>query len=263
MRTKILCLYLAFISISLLSLSFSSYAQKPDEELTKEEALQMIQEYQSIVNNLQNTLSNLDSEIEKLKRELDQTNKNLRNCLDGYLGLLGINPETNAPYTNADIDKFRQKIGTIEGKIREMQRFSDDELADRRDQVSALEHSLNELRINKLSILPDFYDKIIKLASEIRSLYRERKVRTYVVGTWSENRDCLWNIAAKTEIYADPFLWSKIWQANTNIIKNPDIIFPGQQLLIPPPGPKTPDEIKAERRYWRQKKSAEEEKKGE
>lgn len=261
MKTKILTLLTSFIVLSFVS-NFV-YSQKPDEELTKEEAIQRIQEFQGIINNLQSTLSNYDNEVDKLKKDLDQTNTNLKNCLDGYLGLLGINPETNAPYTKDDVEKFRQKLGQIEGKVREMQRLSDDALADRRDEVSALESSLNQIRMSKLSILPDFYNKIISLASDIRSLYREKKIRTYIVGTWAENRDCLWNIAGKTEIFGDPFLWPKIWQANTNIIKNPDIIFPGQKLLIPPAGPKTPDEIKAERKYWRQKKAAEQEKKGE
>jgi nucleoid-associated protein YgaU len=63
----------------------------------------------------------------------------------------------------------------------------------------------------------------------------------------------LWNISGKAEIYGDPFQWPKIWQANTDIIRNPDIIHPGQVLKIPPPGPKTDEETKAERRYWRDK----------
>ncbi|MGQ9819721.1 MAG: hypothetical protein ACUVQ1_07350 [Candidatus Kapaibacteriales bacterium] len=258
---KTLLIKLLTFVVTIILLANLSYSQKPDEELTKEEAKQRILEFQAIVNNLQSTLSNLDSEIDRLKKELDETNQNLRNCLDNYLGLLGINPETNAPFTKEDVEKFKQRLGQIEGKVREMQRLSDDALADRRDEVAELEKSLNQLRMIKLSILPEFYDKIISVAKDIRGLYREKKIRTYVVGTWAENRDCLWNIAGKTEIFGDPFLWSKIWQSNTNIIKNPDIIYPGQRLLIPQPGPKTPDEIKAERKYWRQKKAEEKEKK--
>ncbi len=241
--------------------TFNAFTQKPDEELTKEEALQRIQEFQNIVNSLQSTLQNLDNEVAKLKQDLEQTNKRLSNCLDGYLGLLGINPETGKPFTKEDVEAFKQKLGQIEGKIREMQRLSNDELADRRKEVEELENALNKLRMIKLAILPEFYNKVISLASEIKGLYRERKIKTYTVGTWAENRDCLWNIAGKVEILGDPFMWSRIWQANTNIIKNPDLIYPGQQLVIPPPGPKTTDEIKAERKYWRMKKQAQEEQK--
>jgi len=255
-KMKSIVKIISLIAILTIFVRFDLLSQKPDEELTKEEAIQRIAEFQNIVNDLQSKLNALDADIQKLQDDLNQTNKRLNDCLDNYLGLLGINPETNKPFTKEDMEKFKQKLGQIEGKIREMQRLSNDELADRRKEVEELENSLNQLRMIKLAILPEFYNKVISLASEIKGLYREKKIKTYTVGTWAENRDCLWNIAAKTEFFGDPFMWPKIWQANTNLIKNPDIIHPGQQLTIPPPGPKTPDEIKAERKYWRMKKAA-------
>ncbi len=42
--------------------------------------------------------------------------------------------------------------------------------------------------------------------------------------------DCLWNISKK--YYDNPYLWPKIWEANT-YITNPDLIFPDDQLVIP------------------------------
>ncbi|MBR9978341.1 MAG: LysM peptidoglycan-binding domain-containing protein, partial [Bacteroidetes bacterium] len=76
-------------------------------------------------------------------------------------------------------------------------------------------------------------------------------------GTWSRDRDCLWNIAKKPDIYGDAFKWPKIWQNNRDQIKNPDIIHPGQVLKIPAPAPLTPEEETAARRYYRQKREAE------
>jgi len=96
------------------------------------------------------------------------------------------------------------------------------------------------------------------LNRDIKGLYREKRIKGYTVGTWAENRDCLWNIAGRTEIYADPFQWPKIWQANTDQIKNPDLIQPGWVLSVPPAGPKTSDEMKAERQYYRKKRAAQE-----
>jgi nucleoid-associated protein YgaU len=172
----------------------------------------------------------------------------LKDCQEETLRLLGA--------TDADIAAFRQRLGVIEGKVREMQRLSEDKLLARQDDVKALENELNELRGNKISLIPEFYNKIIALAKDIRGLYREKKITTYTVGTWAENRDCLWNIAGKIDIYSDPFMWPKIWQGNTDQIRNPDIIHPGQVLQIPAKGPKTSDELKAERKYWRMKKEA-------
>jgi tetratricopeptide (TPR) repeat protein len=57
--------------------------------------------------------------------------------------------------------------------------------------------------------------------------------KTYIVGTWSTDRECLWNIAKKKDIYDNPWMWTKIWQRNRDKIKNPDIIKPKWVLKIP------------------------------
>jgi len=36
------------------------------------------------------------------------------------------------------------------------------------------------------------------------------------------------------QLYGDATAWRKIYQANTDKIKNPDLIHPGQVLTIPP-----------------------------
>ena len=76
---------------------------------------------------------------------------------------------------------------------------------------------------------------------------------TYTVGTWAKDRDCLWNIAKKPKIYDNPFLWPKIWQGNRDQIKNPDLIYQGQKLKIPPKADLTKEEKSAVRKYWSKK----------
>lgn len=233
-----------------------SYAQmppdsKPDMELMKDEATLRIQAWQQKVAELEAKLKTLDTQTDDSKRMIEEAKAQLKECRDEINRLLGIN--------DADIEAFRQKLGIIEGRIRELKRLSDDQLAERQGEVKDLENQLNALRMEKVALIPEFYNKIIELAREIKGLYREKKITTYTVGTWAENRDCLWNIAGKIEIYGDPFLWPKIWQYNTDIIRNPDIIFPGQVLKLPVKGPKTSEEMKAERRYWRMKRAAAEE----
>jgi len=61
----------------------------------------------------------------------------------------------------------------------------------------------------------------------------EEAERIYVVGTWQKDRDCLWNIAKKQRFYGDPWKWKRIYKANTDKIKDPDLIYPGQKLVIP------------------------------
>jgi len=51
--------------------------------------------------------------------------------------------------------------------------------------------------------------------------------RTYIV----QSGDSLWKISA--EMYGDGSKYMKIFEANTHILKDPDKIFPGQELVIP------------------------------
>lgn len=54
---------------------------------------------------------------------------------------------------------------------------------------------------------------------------------TYVVKYNPRDRDCLWKISQRT--YGNPRLWPLIYVANKDKIRDPDLIFPGQVLIIP------------------------------
>ncbi len=221
---------------------------KPDLELSCDEADARINLYQSKVDALNKNLESVKQDRNSIETQIVNIKQSYNDCEEEILKLC------NA--TKSDLDYFRQQLGVLEGKVRQMKVLSNDELADRRSDVEALEAELNTLRGNKLAVIPEFYDRILNLAREIKGLYREKKISGYTVGTWAQDRDCLWNISGKMEIYGDPFQWPKIWQANTDQIRNPDIIHPGQVLKVPPAGPKTDDESKAERKYWRKKRAA-------
>ena len=66
---------------------------------------------------------------------------------------------------------------------------------------------------------------------EIYTSYAVKGV--YTVRLIPERRDCLWRIAEYPQIYGDPYLWPKIWRRNRKLIQNPDLIYPGWQLVIP------------------------------
>jgi nucleoid-associated protein YgaU len=58
----------------------------------------------------------------------------------------------------------------------------------------------------------------------------------YRVKNWNSTKDCLWNIAAKKQIYGDPYKWRVIYNANRQKLENPNnpnLIQPGLLLDIP------------------------------
>jgi len=58
------------------------------------------------------------------------------------------------------------------------------------------------------------------------------KKKIYKVWIWQENGDTLWRIAQK--VYGDKDKWPLIYQANRDVIKDPNRIYPKQVLKIPP-----------------------------
>ncbi|MDO9527614.1 MAG: LysM peptidoglycan-binding domain-containing protein [Syntrophales bacterium] len=59
--------------------------------------------------------------------------------------------------------------------------------------------------------------------------------------------ECLWWIAKYKDIYNDPFQWPIIYDANSNLINDPDLIYPGQIFSIPRKG-YTIEEVKEARK---------------
>lgn len=58
----------------------------------------------------------------------------------------------------------------------------------------------------------------------------------YTVRRIPERRDSLWRIAEYDFVYGDGFQWRRLWEANRDILQDPDnprLIQPGQRLRIP------------------------------
>lgn len=65
--------------------------------------------------------------------------------------------------------------------------------------------------------------------SEVVVIVEEKETVSGIVYTVKKG-DCLWFIAGKQ--YSNPFMWPLIYWSNKNQIKDPDLIFPGQNFQI-------------------------------
>lgn len=70
-------------------------------------------------------------------------------------------------------------------------------------------------------------DEIKAVEEEIKKL-KERPAKYKVI-----KGDCLWVIAKIEKVYGDPYKWKKIYLANRDKIKDPDLIYPDQVFDIP------------------------------
>ncbi len=218
------------------------------KQMTEEDGKIAIAEFQEVLRQLDAILAKRQQQLADNEKQLASLQAAAKKCEDDLLALVGGSKD--------DINRFRERLGRLEGRVRELKALNDDQLLERQAEVRELDAEVTKLRGEKIAVLPEFFNRVIAVAKDIKGLYREPKTKFYTVGTWAKDRDCLWNIAGKADIYDDPFMWTKVWLANKDLVRNPDIIQPGQKLEIPKKTDKSDDEKKAERRYFRNKRIA-------
>jgi nucleoid-associated protein YgaU len=90
---------------------------------------------------------------------------------------------------------------------------------------------LKEKEAGNFGKAQDYFNEALRYIE----IYKSFAVKgVYAVRLIPERRDCLWRIAEYPDIYGDPYKWPTIWRRNRKLIQNPDLIFPGWQLVIPP-----------------------------
>lgn len=192
------------VILSLVLFAGLTFAQ----EMTKEE-------WESEMSRLKAKKDALVSEINTLKADIDnlkaQDPGDPEQCIDELYQMVGAN--------RSDVDNFRKAVNELSGKINRKEGPKADRQAD-----------LNALKMNKISALPEFFNKVhVDMQKALDSWVEEPKDIMYTV----VKGDHLWGIARKKEHYGNGFAWPVIYRANRDQIKNPDLIFPKQVFKVP------------------------------
>ena len=195
---------ISFLSVLFL-LSVTVFAQ---DEMTEEE-------WQAEMTRLKDKKESLTKEISALQNEVNNLKatkiQSYEDCMNELYAMVGA--------TKADLDNFRKAVNELDGKIRR----KEGPKADRQKDLDAL-------KVNKVSALPEFFDKVHnQMQRSLDSWVEEVKETNYTV----VRGDHLWGIAKKAEHYGNGFAWPMIYKANRDKIKNPDLIYPQQVFSIP------------------------------
>jgi len=197
------------VGILSLMLLFTVNLAAQDTEMTTEE-------WEAEMTRLRAQRESLNSEIQALRTDVDNLSKtemkSFEECMNELYALVGA--------TQADVDNFRNAISELDGKIRRKEGPKADRQKD-----------LNALKMNKISALPEFFDKVhTQMQGSLDSWVEEPTDISYTV----VKGDHLWGIAGKSQHYGNSFAWPNIYKANRDQIKNPDLIYPNQTFKIPP-----------------------------
>ncbi len=131
--------YLVYFLSMLFLLSLSSFAQE-QEEMTEEE-------WEAEMTRLTGKKQALVAESETLNSDITNLNtvkaglQDPEECIDQLYALVGA--------TRSDVDNYRNAVNELDGKIKRKESPKADRQAD-----------LNALKMNKISALPEFFDKV-------------------------------------------------------------------------------------------------------
>jgi nucleoid-associated protein YgaU len=231
------------VLVALFVFAAGAFAQ----EMNKEQWQAEITKYTAQRNDLAAKVKALTADIAKSQAQSTKLDADYQKCMDELYALVGSDASKAAAY-RADIEAAEAKAG-------ELQRLSDADLLARAGEVDELAAKVKGLWENKLSLIPEFWDRLTALNEKVKSLQTSlaNQVKIYTVGTWAKNRDCLWNISKKKDIYNNAWLWPKIWQGNRDSIKDPDRISKGQKLKIPKGNELNAEEKTAAKKYYAKK----------
>ncbi len=196
------------IGVFALLLIFSTAVFAQEKKMTKDE-------WQAEMNKLQTEKASLTKEISSLQTDVNNLKskkiQSYEDCMKELYAMVGA--------TQQDVDNFRNEVNELDGKINR----KEGPKADRQKDLDAL-------KMNKISALPEFYDKVHnQMQAALDAWVEAPKEITYTV----VKGDCLWNIAKKPSIYSNAFAWPNIYKANRDQIKNPNLIYPKQNFKIP------------------------------
>lgn len=222
---KLLVFMLVFSLAVVTSKSVFAQDEEPTE-MTMEDWQRMMDENTARRDQLTIELNNLNTEIDGLKRTNADRDAALTKAENDLYAAVGSSKSGVADYRKS-FESTEKMINSKSGNV-----------ADARKQFDMLKAS-------KVRCLPEFWDRFN--AMEKKLLDWEKPVEPPKSNKYTVVKgDCLYKIAGKKEIYGNPKMWPVLWDANKTVtldpkapkrtptkISNPNLIYPGQQLVVP------------------------------
>jgi nucleoid-associated protein YgaU len=180
---------------------------------------------------LQHQIDSLNKSIQGLKDESTKTDQETEQVWKEIYAAVGTD--------KAGVDEMKKKLSDLENSINNYAKLSDETL-NKKESLAAIDSLKKRVDANKKDkryALTEIYNKVNDLSNRCDQLTLRGK--NYVPPKPVNDSysvllgDYLWRIANKKEVYSDPFQWMKIYSANRDQIKNPDLIYPNQSFLIP------------------------------
>jgi nucleoid-associated protein YgaU len=215
MRTHYIILGL--VALGLMTLSVAPGVAQ--EKMGMEEYRAQLADWQKREADAKAAIAKEETKIADLKKQIAEIEAEKESLQKEIYSLVGTD--------KAGAAAFGKKLDNLRGDIQGLQGLSDEEIGTRYTEIEGAEKKLNEYKNDPISCLPEMKAKIAELQSMMDRIPKLPGTYTVVRG------DCLWIISGKKIIYNDPVKWPRIYRANRDQIRDPDLIYPDQVLKIP------------------------------
>ncbi|HSR16564.1 MAG TPA: LysM peptidoglycan-binding domain-containing protein [Ignavibacteriaceae bacterium] len=208
---------LLFFSVNIIAQEEEEVEEQVEEQVEEEqEEVEMTEEeWEAEMASLRSQQESLNAEVTTLREDVDKLKgtqlQSFEDCMNELYSMVGA--------TKADVDNFRNAVSELDGKIRR----KEGPKADRQKDLDAL-------KMNKISALPEFFDKVhTQMQGALDAWVEAPTAIEYTV----VKGDHLWGIARQPQHYGNGFAWPVIYRANRDKIKDPDLIYPQQVFTVP------------------------------
>lgn len=210
--------------IAALLLGVSGSATAAEKKMTRDEYKAKLAEYVDREAKAKALIEGFDAEIASLNSQLDALNSAIAQLNSEILGAVGA--------TEAQVQAYGKKLDGLIAQLKGLAALPPEELVRHGSELSDIGDALEELKQSKLSALPEMAAKIARIEAML-SDQQDRRSRSVSITYEVMKGDHLWGIASKESIYADPYMWPRIYRANRDAIDDPDLIYPEQELTVP------------------------------
>ena len=210
--------------IAVLLLGVAGSATAAEKKMTRDEYRAKVSEYLDREAKAKAGIADCDGRIASLKSQLAALESAIAQLNKDILQAVGAN--------EAQVRAYGKKLDSLIAQLQGLSALPPEELVRHDSELSDIMAALEELKRSKLAALPEMAAKIARIESMLAGL-QDRRSRSISITYEVVRGDHLWGIASKESIYADPYMWPRIYRANRDAIDDPDLIYPEQQLTVP------------------------------
>lgn len=204
-----------------LMVTDAAFAQ--EKQMTMDEYKAELQQWADREAAAKDEIAKLDADIASLKSQIAEVEGQISDVWAQIYAAIGVSEE--------DVNAYRQELDGIERDLNALGALSPEDLFKRRNEIDEIEAKLAEMKKNRIYALSEMRDRIAGLEGKIAQLRAKMPKGMYDEYTVIRG-DYLWRISKKSDIYGDPFQWVRLYSYNSDMIKDPDLIYPDQVLKV-------------------------------